>query len=217
MGKIRKVEQRTHNPFLNLYDLSVENRFGKPGKYYVASRAKTVEELELTTKRQEPDGVIIYSLYGEKRDRVVLVRQYRYSIDNYIYEFPAGLVEPGEDYHVAAVREMREETGLTLHPIKVDAIYEKPYYTTIGMTDECCGTVYGYADGEISSDLQEDSEEIEVVLADREEVLRILREERVAEVCAHMLLHFLHDKDPFAFLKIGETAGMQPEKTGERF
>lgn len=201
MGKIKRVEQATQNPFVNLYDLEVENRVGNPGKYYVASRAKTPEELELSTKQQKPDGVIIYSLYGEKRDRVVLIRQYRYAIDNYIYEFPAGLVEPGEDYHASAVREMKEETGLTLHPLKVDTIFEKPYYTTIGMTDECCGTVYGYADGKISAEALEDSEEIEVILADRDEVRRILREERVAIVCSYMLMHFLNDKEPFAFLK----------------
>lgn len=201
MGKIKKIEQATHNPFVNLYDLEVENRVGNPGKYYVASRAKNQAKLELATKQQKPDGVIIYSLYGEKRDRVVLIRQYRYAIDNYIYEFPAGLVEPGEDYHASAVREMREETGLVLHPLKVDTIFEKPYYTTIGMTDECCGTVYGYADGQVSADALEDSEEIEVVLADREEVKRILREERVAIVCSYMLMHFLHDKEPFAFLQ----------------
>lgn len=200
MGKIKGIRQMTENPFVNLYDLSVEDRKGNPRKYYVASRAKTAESLELSTKRQSPDGVIIYSLYGEKRDRVVLIRQYRYAIDDYIYEFPAGLVEPGEDYHEAAVRELHEETGLELHPISVDKIFEKPYYTTIGMTDECCGTVYGYADGRISSDLLEDSEEIEVVLADRDEVRRILREERVAIVCSYMLLHFLQDEEPFAFL-----------------
>ena len=164
MGKIRKIEQATHNRFVNLYNLEIENRVGKTGEYYVASRAKTMDQLELSTKKQSPDGVIIYSLYGEKRDRVVLIRQYRYAIDNYIYEFPAGLVEPGEDYHDSAVREMREETGLSLHPLKVDTIYEKPYYTTIGMTDECCTTVYGYADGEVSADALEDGEEIEVVL-----------------------------------------------------
>ena len=48
------------------------------------------------------------------RDRIVLVRQYRCTIDDYVYELPAGLVEEGEDYREAAVREMKEETGLTL-------------------------------------------------------------------------------------------------------
>lgn len=38
------------------------------------------------------------------------------------------------------------------------------------MTDESCATVYGYASGEISKAAQEDSEEIEIVLADRTEV-----------------------------------------------
>lgn len=204
MEKIKKIRQVTENPYVNLYDLDVTNRLGKPGKYYVASRAKDVSGLELTTKQQQPDGVIIYSLYGEKRDRVVLIRQYRYAIDNYIYEFPAGLVEPGEDYHQAAVRELYEETGLALRPLQVEEIYEKPYYTTVGMTDECCATVYGYAEGNVSTDGLEDSEEIEVILADREEVRRILREERVAVVCSYMLMHFLQDEEPFAFLHAAE-------------
>ena len=54
--------------------------------------------------------------------------------------------------------------------------------------------------------LQHDSEEIEVILADREEVKRILREERVAVVCSYMLMHFLHDEEPFAFLRVEEEA-----------
>lgn len=200
MGKIKKIEQTTHNPYVNLYSMGVENRVGKSGNYYVASRAKNVQELELSRGCQRPDGVIIYSLYGEKHDKVVLIRQYRYAIDGYIYELPAGLVEPGESFRAAAVREMKEETGLTLRPLEVDPLYEKPYYTTIGMTDECCATVYGYADGSVNADLLEDSEEIEVVLADRDEVRRILREERVAIVCSYMMMHFLHDEEPFAFL-----------------
>ncbi len=204
MGTIKKIEQVTENPYVNLYNLDVVNTKGHEGKYYVASRAKKVEELELSTKKQSPDAAIIYSLYGEKRDQVVLIRQYRYPIDGYIYEFPAGLIEPGENCRQAAVRELREETGLCLHPLSVDSIYEKPYYTTIGMTDECCCTVYGYADGEISDKMQEDSEEIEIVTAGRDEVRRILREERVAIVAAYMLMHFLEDEKPFAFLKSGK-------------
>ena len=155
----------------------------------------------MKTGENNPDGVVIYSLYGENHDRVVLIRQFRYPLGGYVYELPAGLVDPGENYHVAAVRELKEETGLELQPLEVDEIYQKPYFTTVGMTDESCGTVYGYASGEISKKYMEASEEIEVVLADRKEVERILREENVALICAYMMMHFLHDEEPFAFLK----------------
>ncbi|NCC44554.1 MAG: NUDIX hydrolase, partial [Clostridia bacterium] len=171
------------------------------GHYYVASRAKNQDELKMTTKENTPDGVVIYSLYGEQHDKVVMIRQYRYPLGGYVYELPAGLVDPGENYHTAAIREMKEETGLTLSPITVDEMYQKPYFTTVGMTDESCGTVYGYASGEISKKYLESSEEIEVILADRDEVRRILKEENVALICAYMMMHFLHDEEPFGFLK----------------
>ena len=161
-------------------------------------------ELKLNTRENRPDGVIIYALYGESKDRVVLIRQYRFSIGDYIYEFPAGLVDEGEDFHAAGIRELKEETGLTFHPIEVDSIYSKPYFTTIGMTDESCAAVYGTADGEISREGLEDSEDIEVVLADRNEIRRILKEEHVSLMCAYMMMHFLHadPQKPFAFLEV---------------
>lgn len=201
MGQITNITQKTKNRFLNFYELDTVNKVGKEGKYFVTSRAKTVDELKLVTGENIPNGVVIYSLYGEKKDKVVLIRQYRYPLGGYVYEFPAGLVDPGEDYQTAAIRELKEETGLTLETVPVDDIYQKPYFTTVGMTDESCATVYGYASGEISKRFMEDSEEIEVVLADREEVKRILREEKVALICAYMMMHFLHNEEPFAFLK----------------
>ena len=115
--------------------------------------------------------------------------------------FPGGHVEPGESITASVIREVKEETGLTLHPLTVDEMYEKQYFTTIGMTDECCATVYGYSEGEISSRWLEDTEDIEVVLADKEEVKRILKEEKVAIMCAYMLMHFLQDEEPFGFLQ----------------
>ncbi len=201
MPQIDNIEKTTDNRFLNMYNLETTNKKGGKGKYFVASRAKSIEDLKIKTRKNTPDGVIIYSVYGEKQEKVVLIRQYRYAIDDYIYEFPAGLVEQGEEFHVAAIREMKEETGLDLHPITVDPCYEKPYFTTIGMTDESCATVYGTVTGTISKEGQEDSEEIEVVIADRAEVARILREENVAIMCAYMLMHFLQDERPFDFLK----------------
>jgi ADP-ribose pyrophosphatase len=201
MGKIHDVQKLTDNRFVNLYHVDATSVHNTLVSYYVASRAKDIPSLKMKTGRNDPDGVIIYSVYGEKKDKVVLIRQYRYALGGYIYEFPAGLVEPNEDFHEGAVREMHEETGLKLEPLKVDAAYEKPYFTTIGMTDESCATVYGYASGEISKAAQEDTEEIEVVLADRDEVRRILKEENVAIMCAYMLMHFLKDEEPFAFLR----------------
>ena len=204
MSKIEKVTKTTDNRFLNMYDLDTVTKTGHKALYHVASRAKDVSELKLNTHINKPDGVIIYALYGEKRDRVVLICQYRFSIGDYIYEFPAGLVDEGENYHQAGVRELREETGLTFHPIKVDEMYSRPYFTTIGMTDESCAAVYGTADGVLSRDGLEDGEEIEVVLADRVEIRRILKEENVSLMCAYMMMHFLYEdpEKPFGFLNM---------------
>lgn len=201
MNRVKQIKKQTDNRFLNLYEFEAEHRDGGTTPYFVASRARSQEELKALCHDKRSDGVIIYAVYGEKRDKVVLIRQFRYPINDYIYEFPAGLVEDGEDMFEAGVREIYEETGLTFTPRKVDDAYAKPYYTTVGMTDECCGTVYGYCTGVPSNSHQEDSEDIQIVLADREECKRILREENVAIMCAYMLMHFIHSKeeDPLAF------------------
>ncbi len=201
MATIKSVEQLTENKFVNLFHVQGVNKKGHESNYFVASRTKDKSGLKITTHENTADGVSIYALYGEKKDKVVLIKQYRYPIDTYIYEFPAGLCEKGEDYHEAAVRELHEETGLSFTPIVADEMFEKPRFTTVGMTDESVALVFGYADGEISDKFQEPSEEIKVVLADRDEVRRILKEEYVSMNAAYQLHHFLVDEDPFAFLK----------------
>ncbi len=203
MRKVTGVRQLTQTKYLNLYELDMENDNGSHSPYYVSSRAKTIDHLKLKTKKNTADGVIIYSLYGEKKDRVVLIRQYRCPLDGYIYEFPAGLVEPGETFKEAGIRELKEETGLDFTPVDAPEEYCKPFFTTVGMTDESCGTIYGYAHGTPSRDGQEATEDIEIVLADKAEVRRILREENVAIMCAYMLMHFLEapEGQAFAFLE----------------
>lgn len=200
---ILSVEKKTDNRFLNMYDLQYENKVGGQGIYHIASRGASIEELKLKTHKNKPDGVIIYALYGPKRDKVVMVRQYRFSVDDYVYEFPAGLVDAGETYSQAGTRELKEETGLDFTPVKADEMYSKPLFTTIGMTDESCATVYGYASGKISKEGLEDNEDLEVIIADRKEVRRILKEENVSINCGYLLMHFLchTTEDPFYFLR----------------
>ena len=200
MSYVGKIEKKTNNRFLNHYEFEAVHRDGSVSPYYVASRAKQIEDLKAVSHKNNPDGVILYGIYGEKKDRVVLIRQYRYPLGGYVYEFPAGLVEEGEDMLSAAIREMHEETGLMFVP-KEGGSYSRPFFTTIGMTDESCGTVYGYCSGEPTNPHQEASEEIQVVIADKDECRRILKEENVAIMCAYMLMHFIAcDGDPFTFL-----------------
>ncbi|MHB1225104.1 MAG: NUDIX hydrolase [Gemmatimonadaceae bacterium] len=63
---------------------------------------------------------------------ILLIRQYRYAADGFIYEIPAGRLEPGEEPEACAARELREETGCTAQ--RMDRLLTM--YTTPGFTDE---------------------------------------------------------------------------------
>mgnify|MGYP000355230593 CR=1 FL=1 len=63
---------------------------------------------------------------------IILIRQYRYPIDRWIWELPAGTLKPGEDPSAAAARECEEEIGLA--PGRVTRL--RGYYPTPGFCDE---------------------------------------------------------------------------------
>ncbi len=202
MAESKNIQTLYKTKYLSLYEMDAVHRDGSVSPYYMASRNSNPETLKAVTHENKPDGVILYGIWGEQKDHVVLIRQFRYPLGGYVYEFPAGLVEPGEDMFDAGIREMYEETGLQFVP-KEGGCCSKPFFTTIGMTDESCGTVFGYCSGEPNNLHQESSEDIQVVLADREECKRILRDENVAIMCAYMLMHFIASKgDPLDFLDV---------------
>lgn len=64
--------------------------------------------------------------------RILLIRQYRYAASGYVYEIPAGRLDPGEAPADCAARELREETGYSA----ADLIPLTTFYTTPGFTDE---------------------------------------------------------------------------------
>jgi len=61
---------------------------------------------------------------------VLLLKQYRHAADGYIWEIPAGTLEPDEDADRCARRELTEETGYTARSIeKLTEITPLPAYS----------------------------------------------------------------------------------------
>lgn len=86
-------------------------------------------EREVAIVRHPPSVVLIPV---QEDGRVILIRQYRASIDQYMWELPAGSVDAGESPEEAAARECEEEIGLV--PGRVEKI--RGLYPTPGFCDE---------------------------------------------------------------------------------
>ena len=64
--------------------------------------------------------------------QILLIKQYRYAAENFLYEVPAGRLDPNESPADCARRELLEETGCTAN--RIEHLYT--FYTTPGFIDE---------------------------------------------------------------------------------
>ena len=64
--------------------------------------------------------------------QILLLKQYRYAAEQFLYEIPAGRLDAGEDPKACAARELREETGCVANSLE----FLFTMYTTPGFTDE---------------------------------------------------------------------------------
>jgi ADP-ribose pyrophosphatase len=74
-------------------------------------------------------GSVVILAVDESRglSRVLLERQYRHAAGDYLWELPAGRIDPGEKELLAAQRELLEETGYTaLHWRRILNFYASP-------------------------------------------------------------------------------------------
>jgi ADP-ribose pyrophosphatase len=93
---------------------------------------ESVGELEMVRHPGASAVLPFLSDPGGEDPQILLIRQYRYAADAFIYEVPAGRLEPGETPESCAHRELQEETGCTAE--RVERL--TTVYTTPGFTDE---------------------------------------------------------------------------------
>jgi len=79
---------------------------------------------------RHPGSVVLLPI--PKPGTIILIRQYRYTIDRWIWELPAGSLKPGEDPDKAAARECEEEIDLV--PGRITRL--RGYFPTPGFCDE---------------------------------------------------------------------------------
>jgi len=91
---LRSVAKESLRLFEARYNYLINPRNGKEVEVVVLSGNDAVNVMAITTE-----------------NKVVMIRQYRFGINDYTIEIPGGLVDEGEDALLAAQRELREETG----------------------------------------------------------------------------------------------------------
>lgn len=187
-SRIKSLEVIAETKFVGLYEVQYENKLKQNRRWMVASRKNEQElnEIYLNNKEDNIDAVVICA-YHKTYKKLVLIKQFRVPINDYIYELPAGLVDEKEDMIKAVERELKEETGLNL--LSINEINSKDkVYLSPGMTDESVAFVYCLCDGEISSEFLEEDEDIEAILVSREEAKKILESNEKIDIKSLLML-----------------------------
>ncbi len=168
---IRKVHE---GKFITRYDVDYVTAEGHAKTYEIISRNKDIQTLEQLQNRQA--NAVVMILTDESGDRILVSREYRMAMAQWIYNFPAGLIDPGETPEESARRELWEETGLRL--LRVDDVLDNSY-SAVGFANERNVCVFGVAAGEFRKSTS-DVEEIIPGWYTREEMRKLLRTEPFA-------------------------------------
>jgi ADP-ribose pyrophosphatase len=187
-SRIQKIKPIAETKFISLYDAEYINKSGDLKHWIIASR-KNKEALEaqyFEGNKVRIDAVVIVALH-KPLGKLVLVKQFRVPANDFVYEFPAGLIDGDETVFSAAERELMEETGLRLISI-ASSTKTIPMYLSAGLTDECISLVYCLCEGEPSTKLLEENEELEVLLVSQEDAKELLNKQVKFDPKVYMLL-----------------------------
>ena len=168
------IKKGEEGAYITRYDVQYKTEDGQDKNYEIISRKNNIETFE-QLHGDKADAVVLI-MTSPDGERILLNKEFRMAAGMWVINFPAGLIDPGEDYKMAAERELREETGLKLISID-DFIGES--YSAVGFSNEKNVCVVGRCSGEITGS---DSavEEIEAGWYTREEVRELLKTARFA-------------------------------------
>ena len=108
--KFKGIEKKEEGKFITRYDLTYETEEHQEKIYEIISRNKNIESFEqLHGNRADAVVIIVTDKSGKK---ILLNKEYRMAVGDWVYNFPAGLIDAGETVQEAAKRELLEETGV---------------------------------------------------------------------------------------------------------
>lgn len=165
------LEKLFESRFITRYNVKYKTSDGAIKDYEMVSRSADIKTFEdLQNNEAQAVVLIIHDTTGKK---ILINKEFRMAVGSYAYNFPAGLIDPGEDYKTAASRELWEETGLKL----VDIIDVWPMsYSGVGITNERSIVVIGTAEGEFAPSTSAE-EEIEAAWYTKDEMKNLLSED----------------------------------------
>lgn len=168
---VRKIHE---GKYITRYDLAYKTVDGKDKIYEIISRnndLKTREELY----NHKVDAVVMI-MHDHTGEKILLNKEFRLAAGTWVYNFPAGMVDEGEEPIDSVARELKEETGLDL--VKIDDIMRESF-SAVGFSNEKNIVAVGVADGQF----QESSstfEEINAGWYTKDEVAKLLEKEYFA-------------------------------------
>lgn len=136
-----------------------------------------------------PDWVNVVPI--TERGEVVLIRQFRYGVDDFTLEIPGGMCDPGESPGDAAARELREETGYVAATVEaLGRVHPNP-----AIQSNRCHSYVARGCRRVSDPTPDAHEAFEIVTASVDDVLRHVDEGRITHALVVSALHFLGRAD----------------------
>ena len=172
--EFKGIQKREEGKFITRYDITYETVDKKEKVYEIISRQQDLESYD-ELNRKKPDAVVIIAT-DESGERILLNKEFRMAVGDWVYNFPAGLIDPGEEPKQSAKRELWEETGLELYQIEDEL---GPSYSAVGFSNEVNVCIVGRARGQFHESTST-VEEIEADWFTKEQVRDLLKNNRFA-------------------------------------